>query len=337
MCKPFRGDDRLSRSLAIDFGAFRTRIADAKGTLLANIETIAAIDPRTNKVQAIGESARQAAAETPGKLILVRPYRRGRVEDLELFSSYLEAVVRSIGMKSLSRSRVAIAIPVLSKPLEAETLRRIVADRGAREVVNFPSVVAGCYGVGLDPALPDGLLVFLLGASTAEAAILSMGQVVSCASSEVAGIELSSKLGRMFADEHGLVVPYEVCEEVKSHLVRLSPSTPDRAASVWGRERKTGAAKQVTVEEARVRSLVSKSIEEMAEPVITALAGCPPELVSDVAASGLYAFGGSTHLIGFEAFMEAKVGVQCKIGELPELAIIRGLSHLVSTGLRAVG
>ncbi len=329
------GELKLARTVAIDLGTSRTRLADANGSLLAEIETVAAVDSSTSKVAAVGENAIKLAAERPGRFILASPIGRSKVKNIGLLNSYLSVLAKSTDLKSFSRSKVALAMAADSKTMDVKAVQACMSDLGVKELVLVETTLAGAIGAGLDPVSPEGVMIANLSASRAEAGILALGESVSWAVCDRGGADCNGNIYRFLEEHHGVIVSRDVTEELKIGLLKQGRRAPRIQVSVWGRSAKTGDPSQVVVMGSDLLDLIDPVLRDMVGACTAALARCPAELVSDLYESGITLIGGVSLTEGLVQVVEASTGLKVRLSGTPQAAVVQGLCSVLSDGRRS--
>lgn len=319
----------MSRSIAIDLGAHRTRVYDAEGRSLYDQDSVVAVDFHTNQIAAVGHAAKSALVDNAGRLRLERPFRRGIASSLDSLESYVESVLDSVGIRSLGRVRLVLSYPIGLSNLERDVISSVLDELGAREVVLVGSTLAALLGCDVDPSAPEGVMIYCAGASQTEASIFSLGEMVSYAAGEGAGDLLAERVVRLLSDRFGVVVTQEVAEEIVANLIDLGSEHKTRQANVWGRDAKSGAAAQARISELEVTDCLQPVLDSLYRVATTTLSNCQAELVSDVASRGVFIVGGCVNMSGFGQQFVKHCNVNVTIPKSPELAVVRGLVKIL--------
>lgn len=288
----------MEKIAAIDIGASRTRILVRGSNVAYDQPTLVAVDARNGNFVASGDRAIEYFGRNGGKYVVRRPFKEGVCSNPDQIESYLKLTFSQIGISQLTRYRIGMAVPGLLTSLEAEVLSEVSKRLGVREVFLVSSLVAAAISCGMNSSVAEGFMVMILGASTTEAAVLSLGQIVTSHSTQLSGATVDSRIAKLLLDRFDLVTSYDTIEQIKEHLVRLTPMDRMILADVWGRDVKTGESRQVRIEDSEVWRSVKPILHEMTEVAPATISKCGAELVSDLMLSGFYLVGGGSKIEG---------------------------------------
>lgn len=94
-----------------------------------------------------------------------------------------------------------------------------------------------------------------------------------------------------------------------------------------------------------VREALSEPLQEIVDAVRRTIERCPPELIADLADTGMVLTGGGALLRGIDRFLSRQLGIPVRVADSPRTAVVRGamicLDHLerwrggLDDGLRA--
>ena len=102
--------------------------------------------------------------------------------------------------------------------------------------------------------------------------------------------------------------------------------TPPEDYPVQGRDLMTGKPKQITVSSKEIAKALNKSIIQVEDAVMQALAMTPPELAADIYNTGIYLAGGGSMLRGLDDRISKKTELPVYVAEDPLRAVARGTS-----------
>lgn len=313
----------------IDCGATRTRVADDQGQVLADFESVVAVNLRSGSLVAVGDTARKMSVAAAGRVELRTPFQRGMATAVDYFAEYVELVFKQIGLRVGGRVRLGLSVPSSLSSLEREVIGAEVGRLGTAESLLIPSVLAGAVGAGVDITQPEGSMIFQGGASSCEVAVFSFGEMISYRSRPVGGRDLVERVMRYFSESCGLVISSETASEIVVSLVDLSPERRNRRADVWGRDSRSGEVRQVRVEEDAFFHLALPPVDAMVDLVPEVLSVCQAELVADIAERGVTLIGGLALLAGLSARLASSAQVKVMVPADPDLVVLRGLTEIL--------
>lgn len=98
---------------------------------------------------------------------------------------------------------------------------------------------------------------------------------------------------------------------------------------IHGRDVATGLARSVQVDTAAVRQAIHAPLTAVLDGLGKVLRDCPPDLVADIAESGIMMVGGSALLPGFDQMLREATGVPVNIAERPDVCSVLGLGAML--------
>jgi rod shape-determining protein MreB len=320
----------MARELALDLGTVTTRVlVRGQGVVLAE-PTLAAVDPRTGRVLAVGRAAWALASERPGWVVVHRPVHRGAVTDLEVAERMVRAVLRRAAGWGLSRPRVVVPVGSTLTPVERRALREVVAAAGARSVSLVDRSLAAAVGAGLPVHEATGSMVVDVGGGTTEVAMLSLGGVATVRAVPVGGLDMDAAIQRHLRRTYGLAVGDLTAERVKKEVGSAYPTAEPLEVEVPGRDLATGRARTVRVTSEEVREVLAEAVGAIAAATREGLSESPPELAHDILETGLFLTGGGGLLRGMDMRLARECEVPVHRPDDPLTAVVEGAGRLVA-------
>jgi len=320
----------VSNDLAIDFGSATTRVADARGALLLEEPTVAAVDADTGRLLAFGRSAPALASATAGRVRLERPVRHGQLVDIALAEDVLVEVLRAAGLSRVAHPRVLACVQASATHVQRRALDRALRKAGARQVRFIEQPVACALGSGLPIEEPSGSMVVDIGAGTTEIGVLALGGIVTSASLAVGGGDVDESVRLLLSRRFDLVVDSRVASEVVRRIGAAGAS-PAPHLEVTGRRGADGRPHSVVVSGAEIRP----ALDELVAPIVTAAVECvasaPPDLANDLLGSGLHLSGGASQLAGIAQRIASATGLAVHASAEPSRVAVIGASRCLAT------
>ena len=186
----------LTQEIAIDLGTANTVIT-SNGRIVVDQPSIIAIDTRTEKLVAIGDTARKMHERTHDRIKTIRPLKDGVIADFRAAELMIRGMIRMIpNRSSIFRStlRMVIGIPSGSTEVEIRAVKDSAEQAGGREIFLLFEPMAAALGIGLDIEAPEGNMVVDIGGGTTEIAVLSLGGLVTDRSLKIAGDEFTADI-----------------------------------------------------------------------------------------------------------------------------------------------
>lgn len=314
----------MATDVAIDIGTARTRVATTQG-LIFDEATMVAIDTATGAVVDVGDGAIALVGASPRHVAVFRPLAQGTTVDFDVTARLIVGLLQRAGVSKLSRARVVMSVPTVATSIERRALRQAAIQAGAKDVAIMEAPVAAAIGVGLPVQDPVGSAIAVLGAGVSEAALISIGGIVTSAATRTGGSDIDAAIATALRLRHGLVVPPRTLEQLKIEMGSALGHPPTSAVPVRARTVDTGQVMDVHVRADLITSVVKDVMAQILRTIEECLADAPPDLAQDISTQGLYLVGGHAQLTDVAAFVGDATGVPVHNVTEPDRMVIRGL------------
>jgi rod shape-determining protein MreB len=315
----------MALDVALDIGTSSTRLATNQRGVVFNEPTLVAIDTSTGEVADIGYGATDVVGRTSRHIVVFRPLEKGATVDFDVTARLITSLFDRAGVSKLSRARVVMSVPSLATAIERRALRQAAVQAGAREVSLIEAPIAAAIGLGLPIQDPIGSAVAVLGAGASEAALISLGGIVTSGARRLGGNDLDNSIATLIRSRHGVVVSPTTIEMLKMTLGSALGSTNGAVEKVPARTVERGEPVEVEVNAALVNEAMSEVVSQTVRLIQECLADAPPDLSQDVSARGLNLVGGHALLNDFAELIAANTGVDVTLAPHPDVVVIQGL------------
>lgn len=315
----------MATDVALDIGTSFTRLATAQRGLLFNEPTMAAIDTNSGDVVELGYGALDSVGRTSRHVLVFRPFAQGTTVDFDVTARLIAGLFDRAGISKLSRARVVMSVPSLATPIERRALRQAAIQAGAREVSLVEAPIAAAIGLGLPVQDPIGSAVTLLGGGASEAALISLGGIVTGRGRRQGGNDLDSAIALSLRQRHGVVVSPATVEMLKINLASALGRTRGTSEVVMARRVDRGDLIEVEVGADLVNGALGEVLSSTLKMVQDCLGDAPPDLSQDVSSGGLTLVGSHALLRDFAELIATGTGVEVIVADEPDLVVIRGL------------
>ncbi|MDW7674564.1 MAG: rod shape-determining protein [Bacillota bacterium] len=313
--------------IGIDLGTASVLVfVKGKGIVL-NEPSVVAIDKETNKIIAVGESARQMLGKTPGNIVAIRPMRDGVIADYDVTERMLRYFIeKACGRRFFFKPRVMVCIPSGVTSVEERAVRQAAIQAGAREAFLIEEPLAAALGAGLDISEASGSMVVDIGGGTTDIAVLSLGGIVCSKSLRVGGDKFDDAIVRFIRREYNLMIGERTAEELKIK-VGTAFNKGDRqgmSMDIRGRDLVTGLPKSINVSSEQVYEALAEPVEAIVNSVKEVLEKTPPELASDIVDKGMVMTGGGALLNGLNKLLEEETELPVHIADETVSCVAKG-------------
>ncbi|KIF70026.1 rod shape-determining protein MreB [Streptomyces sp. AcH 505] len=319
--------------IAVDLGAARTRVFVKGAGLVVDEPSCAAVNTRTGALIAVGALAEQMTGRTPDYIRVARPVTGGTVVDIDMAQRMLRHLIGDKLRRQLRRKprlRAAASTPHDSDPLAQRAAVETLVGLGARRVELVDTLIAAAVGCGLPVEQPTATMIMVCGAATTQVAVLSLGSIVTAQRIPVGGNAIDHAVIQYLRHHHELMLPSQSVRPLQLALRNngLSEDGPS-STEIHGRDVATGIARSVTVDTAAVRDAIYTPLTAVLDGIGKVLRDCPPDLVADLAESGIMMVGGSALLPGLDQMLREATGMPVAIAERPDICTVLGLGAML--------
>lgn len=315
----------FSSDLGIDLGTSNVLInVDNKGVVIRE-PSVVAVDKNTGKVLQVGSAARNMLGRTPGNVVAMHPVKDGVISDQEMTVKMLQVLFRSTAKSSFftPKPRVVISVPSGITEVEERTVINAALEAGARRVYLIEEPMAAALGANLDISGPKGHMVVDIGGGTTDIAVLSMNGVAVSSSIKLAGDAFDEAIARQIRRKYGVLIGQVTAEDIKIQIGSVYPRQ-ETSMQVRGRDAKNGMPRELTLSSNDITPILSRLAKQIADEILALLESASPELVGDIAETGIILTGGGSLLAGMDLFLSENVGVKCTIADDPESCVAYG-------------
>ena len=316
----------FSHDLGIDLGTANVLIyVDGKGVVVRE-PAVVAVDKNNGKVLQVGSAARNMLGRTPGNVVAMHPLKDGVISDHEMTVKMLQVLFREATRTALfnPKPRVVICVPSGVTEVEERTVINAAIDAGARRVYLIEEPLAAALGAGLDLNNPTGHMVVDIGAGTTDIAVLSMNGVAASSSLKIAGNAFDEAIARYVRRRHGVIIGQTTAEEIKIQIGSVYPRNEDPSMVVKGRDSKNGVPRELMLTASEICEVLSRMGRQIADEVISVLEDTSPELVGDIAQSGITLTGGGSQIYGMDLLLTERTGVRCTLADDAPSCVVYG-------------
>jgi rod shape-determining protein MreB len=318
---------RRDAVVAVDLGTAGLRVSNRTG-LLVDEPTVIAYD-HAGAVAAMGEDALRMVGRVPTGLRVVRPVRAAAIADLAATEDLLTGALRkAVPRRRLRPARVASSVPVSANQIERRARIRTLQRAGAgSHIVLVEAPLAAAIGAGLPVDDPVGSMVIDIGRGVTEAAVISLGAMVTAEADAVGGDTAEQAVIRRFREARGLAIGAAAAWSAVADLADGCD-----AVIVEGADLTTGMPRAAELPAEDLRAAVEETLSAIAEVARRALDRAPVALAGDVMVTGITVMGGGAHLPGAVDRIAATTGMPVRVADHPAHAVIAGLRSYLEPG-----
>lgn len=320
----------FSKDIGIDLGTANTLIyVKGKGIVLRE-PSVVAITRYNKEVHAVGYDAKEMVGKTPDNIIAVKPLKDGVISDYkmtyEMIRRFLQKVLKS---GAFTKPRVVACVPSGVTEVERRAVEEAVIQSGAKEVYVVEESMAAAVGANMNVADPLGNMVLDIGGGTSEAAVISLGAIVTAKSVRVAGNAFDEAITNFIKKKHNLLIGERTAEEIKIGIGSVYKVEEESTMEVRGRDCLTGLPRNIVVTSEEIREALMEPIEVVIDAIKVTLENTPPELSADIVIQGITLTGGGAYLRGLDKLIAERTLLPVKIAEDALECVAKGAGILL--------
>ena len=315
----------LRRNIAIDLGTANTLVWVVGEGLVVNEPTVVAISADDNKVVAVGEEAKHMLGRTPEALIASRPMRDGVIADYQVTEAMLRYFIgKVLGRFQFFKPNVMVCVPAGCTQVERRAALDATLSAGAGHAYLIDEPLAAAIGAQIPVSAPSGHMIIDIGGGSTEAAVISLGGVVTHKSVRVAGNKIDEAIQAYLKKKHNLMVGDQTAEDVKLKIGSAVSSSKVEKLEISGRDLVFGLPRTVIITSSEVTEAIKPILMQIIGAVKGVLEDTPPELAADIIDKGIIMSGGSALLRNFDKLITEETGVPAHVADEPLLCVVRG-------------
>jgi rod shape-determining protein MreB len=310
----------------VDLGTSNILInVDTKGLVIRE-PSIVAVDKNTGKILQVGSAARNMLGRTPGNVVAMHPLKDGVISDHEMTVQMLQELFRTATKAGIftPKPRVVICVPSGVTEVEERTVINAAIEAGARRVYLIEEPLAAALGAGLDIKGPKGHMVVDIGGGTTDVAVLTLNGVAVSSSTEVAGDAFDEAIARYVRRQYGVIIGQVTAEDIKIQIGGVYPRPEEITMNIKGRSAKTGLPVPVPLVSSEIFEVLRRPARQIADEVLSVLEETSPELVADIAETGITLTGGGSQIWGMDMMLTERTGIRCTRADDPDSCVAYG-------------
>lgn len=315
--------------LGIDFGSTSLKIfAQERGIVLSEYSAVVC-DKYTSKPIAMGNNSKTMLEKLPASMRCVYPIRHGIVYDYDMAKRMLRKYLNKVCAGRLLKPTVLMCVPSNVSELDKKTLFDLITDAGAGKACFIEEALAAAVGSGVSLTEPRGTFICDIGSDTTDCAVVTMGNIAVSRSVRIGGNNLTNLISEYIYREHNIEVGSDTADQIKKTVGTAIYRNEEIGMIAGGKRCDTGLPVLFEITSTEVYWILKSYVEEILNCIRRVFEITPPELISDIAETGIILSGGSANLYGIDRFIEWNTGLRTVKAENPEDCAVLGLGRLL--------
>jgi len=313
------------KKIGIDLGTCNSVVfIPNKGIVLQEPSVVAVSFPE-NRILAVGAEAKEMIGRTPGEIKVYRPMKDGVIADYRIVQAMLKYFVDKITKgPRIFKPDLLIGVPAGITSTEKRAVIEAGMAAGAKAVFVAKEPILAAIGAGIPINSCSGHMVIDIGGGTAEAAVISLGGIVTSASIRVAGDEMDRAISEYVKKEHNLAIGDQTAEEIKIKIGIALPEKKERFLEIRGRDMVSGLPRTIKISSNNAAAAIEAPLKEIMQTVKQVLRNTPPELAADIMDKGMIMTGGGSQIRNIDLLIAKNTGVPCFVAQDAILCVAKG-------------
>src|SRR3989338_3282647 len=276
------------KKIGIDLGTTNTLVFVPGKGLVINEPSVVAISILDNKIIAVGNEAKEMIGRAPDSIIVARPLRDGVIADYRITEAMLKYFIgKAVGKLSFLKPEVLVSVPAGITSTERRAVIEATINAGAKTAILVKEPVLAAIGAKIPINSPIGNLIVNIGGGTTDVAVVSLGGIVSWASTRVGGNKIDSAVVEFVKKKHGLAIGERSAELIKMAIGSAVKQNTQEKINVRGRDLATGYPKTIELSSNEITEAIQEQLREIVQTVKKVLQETPPELCPDIMGRGI--------------------------------------------------
>lgn len=320
----------LRERIAIDLGTAYSIVAHEDSKELMRIPSSIALDTETREPVAYGEDAKIMQGKSSGALEVIRPLKDGVISHFEAAGHYLSYLVNQARKNPLAlKIDILVCVPWGATAVETRSyVERVKNFRQNLRIIREP--FAAALGSDIDIFSDEGGTVVDIGGGTVEISTIAHGHMISCSTIRAAGNSMDQAIVERLLRQKLFEVGTNTAEAIKMEFGSVFSEGSEQEFEIKGLDRRTHGPGRIHLRTEVLREFLEPLANEIEERLKDHIRRLPPELQATVKSQGVYFAGGGSHLKGWQSRLKANLGLEIRIPENPQYAVIRGMKKVLS-------
>lgn len=311
--------------IGIDLGTCNSVVFLPKRGVVFQEPSIVAVSLTDNKILAVGKAAKEMIGRTPETIRIYRPLKDGVIADFRITQAMIRYFIEKVsGRFRFFKPDLVMGVPAGITSTERRAALEAGLAAGAKNVYLVKTPILAALGAGIPIESCSGNMIVDIGGGMAEAAVISLGGIVTCRSIRVGGDKFDMAIAEYIKKKHNLAIGEQTAEEIKIKIGTAMLEKEQRVMEFRGRDLVTGLPKNIKITSNEVYEAISDYLNDILQLIKQVLRETPPELSGDIMEKGIVLSGGSCLLRNLPSFISKFIGVPTILAEEPLLSVAKG-------------
>ena len=317
----------IKNNIGIDLGSDNIRIYLQKENKIINSKPIVAIDVFMNEIVAYGKEANLINEKEPENLILKKPIKKGKIEDVELMTELLKLILRDNTIKKrIINPNILVSYEKSLNSVEKEALIDVLRQLGVKNIYMMESIKLIAIGIGMNIEKNKGKMIIDIGYETTTIGVLSLNNIIEYKTIEIGSNSYNQDIINFLKTNHEILISNKMAENIKNSL-------KENKITVSGKNILTSLPKDITINSEELKDSIQKSISIIVDEIKKVLESVTPEILNDIKETGIVITGGGSILEGLRESLEKKLSIPVLETNNPLTCVIDGIKDILNTDI----
>lgn len=317
----------IKNNIGIDLGSDNIRIYLQKENKIINSKPIVAIDVFMNEIVAYGKEANLINEKEPENLILKKPIKKGKIEDVELMTELLKLILRDNTIKKrIINPNILVSYEKSLNSVEKEALIDVLRQLGVKNIYMMESIKLIAIGIGMNIEKNKGKMIIDIGYETTKIGVLSLNNIIEYKTIEIGSNSYNQDIINFLKTNHEILISNKMAENIKNSL-------KENKITVSGKNILTSLPKDITINSEELKDSIQKSISIIVDEIKKVLESVTPEILNDIKETGIVITGGGSILEGLRESLEKKLSIPVLETNNPLTCVIDGIKDILNTDI----
>lgn len=318
--------------IGIDLGTCNSVVFLPKKGVILQEPSIVAVSLQDNKILAVGKVAKEMMGRTPETIRIYRPLRDGVIADFRITQAMIRYFIeKTSGHFRFLKPDLVMGVPAGITSTERRAAIEAGLSAGAKNVYLVKTPILAALGAGIPIESCSGNMIVDIGGGMAEAAVISLGGIVTCRSIRVGGDKFDMAIADYIKKKHNLAIGEQTAEEIKIKVGTALLEKEPKVVEFRGRDLVSGLPKNIKITSNEVYEAISDFLNDILQLIKQVLRETPPELSADVMEKGIVISGGSSLLRNLTVLISKSIGVPAILAEEPLLSVAKGTGVILES------
>lgn len=317
----------LINNIGIDLGSDNLHFYIQKDNRFISNKSIIAID-NNKEIISCGEDASKYIEKETENIILKRPVKKGKIEDIELTVEMLNGILKKEKLKKrIINPNILISYDRSLNEVEKNILIETIKDFGCKNIFLMDSITLSCLGMGMEIEKNITNMIIDIGYETTKIGVIFSNDIVQYNSISYGGNTFNEEIIKYVREKYETLIGYSTVEKLKQEL-------NDKDIEVTGRNLITGLPTKLIIKNQDINNCIYKLVEVLVKEIKNILEKISPEMLSDISEKGIVITGGGSLLKGLREKLEERINIPILITKNPTTNIIKGIKIVIDSDIK---